>query len=221
MKDRKKKQRNGTKNVRNYIWDFDGTLFDTYPAMVDGAQQALKDFGINMDKKEIYFKMKKYSTSYLINESNLDANEFNEWFHRYEKKSKEASRPFPETKQVLERLKINGGRHFILTHRLTESTWELLKVYQLAHLIEEVVGIDQDFPRKPDPASLKYLIETFHLERTDTMMIGDRRLDIEAGKNAGVVTCLYDIDHFLGEIPADYVVGNLNEILSLQSNVKK
>lgn len=53
------------------------------------------------------------------------------------------------------------------------------------------------------------------------MMIGDRRLDIEAGKNAGVVTCLYDIDHFLGEIPADHVVGNLNEILSLQSNVKK
>lgn len=27
-------------------------------------------------------------------------------------------------------------------------------------------------------------------------MIGDRRLDIEAGKNAGVLTCLYDIDHF-------------------------
>ncbi|MEO2724679.1 HAD-IA family hydrolase, partial [Enterococcus faecium] len=143
------------------------------------------------------------------------------WFHRYEKKSKEASRPFPETKQVLESLKINEGRHFILTHRLTESTWELLKEYQLAHLIEEVVGIDQDFPRKPNPASLNYLIDTFHLERTDTMMIGDRRLDIEAGKNAGVVTCLYDIDHFLGEIPADHVVGNLNEILSLQSNLKK
>lgn len=69
-----------------------------------------------------------------------------------------------------------------MTHRLTESTWELLKEYQLAHLIEEVVGIDQDFPRKPNPASLNYLIDTFHLERTDTMMIGDRRLDIEAGK---------------------------------------
>lgn len=180
-----------------------------------------KDFGISMDKKEIYFKMKKYSTSYLINESNLNAREFNELFHRYEKESTEVSRPFPETKQVLEMLKDNGGRHFILTHRLTESTWGLLKEHRLAHLIEEVVGIDQDFPRKPDPASLNYLIDTFHLERTDTMMIGDRRLDIEAGKNAGVATCLYDIDHFLGEIPADYVVGNLNEILTLQSIIKK
>lgn len=207
--------------MKNYIWDFDGTLFDTYPAMVDGAWQALKDFGISMDKKEIYFKMKKYSTSYLINESNLNAREFNELFHRYEKESTEVSRPFPETKQVLEMLKDNGGRHFILTHRLTESTWGLLKEHRLAHLIEEVVGIDQDFPRKPDPASLNYLIDTFHLERTDTMMIGDRLLDIEAGKNAGVATCLYDIDHFLGEIPADYVVGNLNEILTLQSIIKK
>ncbi|MGC5713048.1 HAD-IA family hydrolase [Enterococcus faecium] len=207
--------------MKNYIWDFDGTLFDTYPAMVDGAWQALKDFGISMDKKEIYFKMKKYSTSYLINESNLNAKEFNELFHRYEKESTEVSRPFQETKQVLEMLKDNGGRHFILTHRLTESTWGLLKEHRLAHLIEEVVGIDQDFPRKPDPASLNYLIDTFHLERTDTMMIGDRRLDIEAGKNAGVATCLYDIDHFLGEIPADYVVGNLNEILTLQSIIKK
>ncbi|MCD4886772.1 HAD-IA family hydrolase [Enterococcus faecium] len=207
--------------MKNYIWDFDGTLFDTYPAMVDGAWQALKDFGISMDKKEIYFKMKKYSTSYLINESNLNAREFNELFHRYEKESTEVSRPFPETKQVLEMLKDNGGRHFILTHRLTESTWGLLKEHRLAHLIEEVVGIDQDVPRKPDPASLNYLIDTFHLERTDTMMIGDRRLDIEAGKNAGVATCLYDIDHFLGEIPADYVVGNLNEILTLQSIIKK
>ena len=207
--------------MKNYIWDFDGTLFDTYPAMVDGAWQALKDVGISMDKKEIYFKMKKYSTSYLINESNLNAKEFNELFHRYEKESTEVSRPFPETKQVLEMLKDNGGRHFILTHRLTESTWGLLKEHRLAHLIEEVVGIDQDFPRKPNPASLNYLIDTFHLERTDTMMIGDRRLDIEAGKNAGVATCLYDIDHFLGEIPADYVVGNLNEILTLQSIIKK
>ncbi len=180
-----------------------------------------KRFWYQYGQKEIYFKMKKYSTSYLINESNLNAREFNELFHRYEKESTEVSRPFPETKQVLEMLKDNGGRHFILTHRLTESTWGLLKEHRLAHLIEEVVGIDQDFPRKPDPASLNYLIDTFHLERTDTMMIGDRRLDIEAGKNAGVATCLYDIDHFLGEIPADYVVGNLNEILTLQSIIKK
>lgn len=51
-----------------------------------------------MDKKEIYFKMKKYFISYLINELNLDVNEFNEWFYWYEKKSKEVFCLFLEMK---------------------------------------------------------------------------------------------------------------------------
>ena len=36
--------------IENYIWDFDGTLFDTYPAMVEGVFQALHDFGIERPK---------------------------------------------------------------------------------------------------------------------------------------------------------------------------
>lgn len=52
-------------------------------------------------------------------------------------------------------------------------------------------------------------------------MIGDRRLDIEAGKNAGVLTCLYDIDHFLQDIPADYVVDDLLKILDIKEKAIK
>lgn len=52
MRDRKEAKEWNKRNMKNYIWDFDGTLFDTYPAMVDGAWQALKDFGISMDKKK-------------------------------------------------------------------------------------------------------------------------------------------------------------------------
>ena len=45
-------------NKKNYIWDFDGTLFDTYPAMVNGAIKAMKELGINVQKEEIYPIMK-------------------------------------------------------------------------------------------------------------------------------------------------------------------
>lgn len=38
--------------LKNYIWDFDGTLFDTYPAMVDGASKALKKLGSHAKKKK-------------------------------------------------------------------------------------------------------------------------------------------------------------------------
>lgn len=71
MRDRKEAKEWNKRNMK-IIWDFDGTLFDTYPAMVDGAWQALKDFGISMDKRNL-LQNEKYSTSYLINESNLNA----------------------------------------------------------------------------------------------------------------------------------------------------
>ena len=37
--------------MKNYIWDFDGTLFDTYPAMVDGASASSKRFWYQYGQK--------------------------------------------------------------------------------------------------------------------------------------------------------------------------
>ena len=54
--------------IKNYVWDFDGTLFDTYPAMVDGALQAMAAVGILADQETIYPIMKKFSTRQLIKE---------------------------------------------------------------------------------------------------------------------------------------------------------
>lgn len=39
--------------IKNYIWDFDGTLYDSYPAMVEGAAKALQDFGIIKDPRDL------------------------------------------------------------------------------------------------------------------------------------------------------------------------
>lgn len=57
--------------IKNYVWDFDGTLFDTYPAMVDGALQAMAALGILADQETIYPIMKKFSTRQLIKEYQL------------------------------------------------------------------------------------------------------------------------------------------------------
>lgn len=207
--------------IKNYVWDFDGTLFDTYPAMVDGALQAMAALGILADQETIYPIMKKFSTRQLIKEYQLPEEQFTLLFHRYEAASQKISKPFAGTQEVLRLLKSQGAKHFILTHRLSTSTWGLLEQFDLADLIEEVIGIDRNFPRKPAPDSLNDLIQRHQLKKSETIMIGDRRLDIEAGKNAGVLTCLYDIDHFLQDIPADYVVDDLLKILDIKEKAIK
>ena len=35
------------------IWDFDGTLFDTYPPMTEAFKRALNDLGYDDDEKHI------------------------------------------------------------------------------------------------------------------------------------------------------------------------
>ena len=207
--------------IKNYVWDFDGTLFDTYPAMVDGVLQAMAALGILADQETIYPIMKKFSTRQLIKEYQLPEEQFTPLFHRYEAASQKISKPFAGTQEVLRLLKSQGAKHFILTHRLSTSTWGLLEQFDLTDLIEEVIGIDRNFPRKPAPDSLNDLIQRHQLKKSETIMIGDRRLDIEAGKNAGVLTCLYDIDHFLQDIPADYVVDDLLKILDIKEKAIK
>ncbi|MEG0373214.1 MAG: HAD-IA family hydrolase, partial [Enterococcus sp.] len=80
-------------------------------------------------------------------------------------------------------------------------------------LITEVVGSDSAFPRKPNPSAINYFVEKYQLDRKQTFMIGDRKLDIEAGNNAKTNTVFYDLDHFKQEINATYRINNLKEML--------
>lgn len=35
----------------NFIWDFDGTLYDTYPIMLMSLMKTFEEFGIEKDEK--------------------------------------------------------------------------------------------------------------------------------------------------------------------------
>lgn len=56
---------------------------------------------------------------------------------------------------------------------------------------QDMVTSDDDYPRKPDPAGLLTLLKRYDLPPESTLIIGDREIDIQAGKNAGVATCFY------------------------------
>ena len=46
-------------------------------------------------------------------------------------------------------------------------------------------------------------------------MIGDRKLDIEAGNNADVQTVFLDLDHFSQVVKATYSINNLKEMVQI------
>ena len=45
--------------LRHIIWDFDGTLFDTYPSMAGALFATLREHGYNAPYEEVYSLMKQ------------------------------------------------------------------------------------------------------------------------------------------------------------------
>lgn len=199
----------------SYIWDFDGTLFDTYPIMLDGFIQALADYQINAEPKKIYRLLKEHSSKAVAETYQLDFSEFTERFHQKEAMDQRQPVVFPEVYDTLKAIIQAGGKNYILTHRTVASTKELLANAGMLEFFEEIVGPEYQFPRKPDPSAINYLVEKYHLPRESTVMVGDRPMDIDAGKSAGIKTCFYDIDYFLSEISADFTIHHMSEILTL------
>ncbi len=52
----------------------------------------------------------------------------------------------------------------------------------MEHLFYDIISREDNFPRKPDPRSFYALIESNSLLPSETLVIGDRELDIKGGK---------------------------------------
>jgi len=67
--------------------------------------------------------------------------------------------------------------------------------------------------RKPEPGMLLNARDEFNIDMYNSVMVGDKERDIEAGLNAGLIeTYLYDKSQSVHSSKATKIVNNLNEI---------
>ena len=112
-----------------------------------------------------------------------------------EEESIDGAHPFPGAGEVLRAVIEQGGKNYLYTHR-GESLFAFLdKEGWLPLFYDRVTGLD-DFPRKPAPDALIYLTGKHHLPLEECVMIGDRDIDLDAGKKAGMAGALFDPDGF-------------------------
>jgi FMN phosphatase YigB (HAD superfamily) len=61
----------------------------------------------------------------------------------------------------------------------------------MRHLFRDIASVEDGFPRKPSPAMFLSLMELRGLASSRCVAVGDRDIDVLAGKAAGIRTCLY------------------------------
>ncbi|KRM11614.1 HAD-IA family hydrolase [Lentilactobacillus farraginis] len=191
--------------INQLFWDFDGTLFDTYPMMIAAFKRALLKMAIDevaIDEHDIYVTMRQHDVGTAIQKAaafyGIDEQTLRRLNKKYQVEMVEAAKPFDGVAEVLAFVKKMSGSHYLLTHRDNQAK-RLLQKFDLLKYFSDFVTSDQEFPRKPNPASINWLIEKNHVDRSSAIMIGDRKLDVQAGNHANVASCLFDPDGLIVE----------------------
>ena len=183
---------------RHIIWDFDGTLYDTYPVMARAFAQALAEFGHSEPECEVFARLKRSRphTAEHYREKYGVGGGFFELEHKRRLEAEWADcAPFPGIPALLREVCEGGGRNYLYTHR-GGSALRYLERDGLRGLFTGFVTGEDGFPRKPCPDAILHLLRTHEIPPKKALMIGDRELDVMAAKNAGIAACLFAL---LGE----------------------
>lgn len=183
-------------SYQNAIWDFDGTLYDTYPVMMTALSQVYRDHQVAVDQSHLYQAIKQTSIKrelqMLAQQTNVSFEQLDREYHELEHQLQQTPQPYPGAAAILKQISAHG-QNFLLTHR-DDAAEKFLAAHGLADYFTEIVTSQSGFARKPAPDSLNDLCDRYQLDKTKTVMIGDRALDIEAGINAHVATAYFDVD---------------------------
>lgn len=181
--------------LRSIIWDVDGTLFDTYPSIARAFRGALNDLGRDAPLDRITSLAREsldHCLSVLSATCDVGLDDLEHAFgQQYASEAVGDSPPFPGTIDVCRYICAIGGSNVIATHRRRWGTMMLLDANDMAGYFAGVLTGDDGYPRKPDPAIFEGALAAFHLERGETIAVGDRDIDIAAGRAARLRTCLY------------------------------
>lgn len=181
------------------LWDFDGTLFNTYPVYTEILYEVMEE---RASREEILSHL-KLSFTHTIKHYGLGEQHLNRIFTRERNLHPSQVAPFPFVEQILQQAELN----VIMTHKPRIEVIPILEHYGWMPYFAEIVAGGDGFPSKPNPESYIYLHGKYKLD----LVIGDREIDILPAKSIGIQTCL-----FQNLTPgADFYVNNYEELYHL------
>lgn len=171
------------------IWDFDGTLVDSYEAIGEALKVTYAHYDLVFDEEWVMSFIIKESVKALLykvaKEEDLDFAELSTFFKKEQEARDHMIKPMPHLVEVLKQTKQAGVSHFVYTHKGITAN-DVLERLGVRQYFTEVVTSANGFARKPEPEAINYLIEKYALDKADTFYVGDRRIDVEAAENAGI-----------------------------------
>jgi HAD superfamily hydrolase (TIGR01509 family) len=202
-----------------YLFDVDGTLVDSAADICGAVQTVLA----GTSRPDVPFPvLRSYIGRHLIDMfqelfPTASSEQIEGWIQQYRceypARDHANTRVFPGVKETLA---ILPGRKSTATTKGTPTTRLVLERFELLPYFDHVQGTD-GFPHKPAPDVLLKSLEVFGVAPADALFVGDSAADMEAGRRAGVRTCVVrygygDIDE-MARFDPDYWIDDISELL--------
>lgn len=166
-----------------YIFDFDGTLVNTFEDSVIAYNKALEKHNLPVFQ---YNVIDDVVFEDFISFMGSDDNILETYEGIYENSPNIHTKPYPGISDLLEKLNSENADLAICSNRIQYLLNILTRKFFDNIDFEYVVGHNIGEVFKPDPKMINKILDNVSYDKKDIVYIGDRLTDIETAKNAGI-----------------------------------
>lgn len=214
------------------IFDLDGTILDTLPAIAYFGNNALTKCGFSAIDESKYRYFAGDGRIILVHRMlkflDADTPENYEkvsslYDFEYEKEPNFNTKPFDGMPELLKKLKAMGIRLAVLSNKPDNVTQDVVKIF-FGDTFDFVQGAVNNVRSKPEPDATLKICARFGISPENALFIGDTNVDMQTGKNAKMSACgvlwgFRDRQELL-DCGADFIAENPMEIAKIIQNEK-
>jgi phosphoglycolate phosphatase len=183
------------------VFDYDGTLFDTRPAIVHCIQRAFVACGRPIPELEAIAGTVRTGLPLQETFFVLDKNLRNkraaliEIVKTYRKiyldEGAPLTKPYVGVRDALKDIHARGIRCAVVSNKGIAAIRQSLDQSQLSFFVDLVFGDELGLPKKPDPAILlDHILPRYaRLQREQMLVVGDTEIDILLARRTGIPCC--------------------------------
>lgn len=215
--------------IKNIIFDFDGTLVDTAPLIVKTMQTVIREMDlpdrtVAECRATIGLRLEEIPAALWPELTDIGA----EYARTYRRIFDELKSPlnvscFPGVLETLGVLHPSGYRMAIASSRSSQSLKEYVELFGLGKCFSMLVGGNDVSCGKPDPEPVQTILDAKGWSAGETLVVGDAVVDIQMGKAAGTQTCAVTYGNGteaeLKTSCPDYVISDFHAIYAIVNGI--
>jgi HAD superfamily hydrolase (TIGR01509 family) len=182
------------KSLRGVLLDLDGTLIDSNDAHAHAWVTALAGEGFDVPFARVRGLIGMGSDKLLpevaqVEKDSPQGERLSEaWERIFTRDYQQHIRPFPQVRAFVTRLQEAGLKVEIASSSQAAQLDALLRIADIADLLDETTTSDDAAQSKPDPDIIGAALRKLGLGAAETLLIGDTPYDIKAAQRADVRT---------------------------------